>query len=88
MGKLIQPLIQIIFRIHLPSSFGRPRLMLSILPVLAMRGYWISITAMISTTFVAIVLGFGWFVSKCDMEVSVQQIYQAYKKCHKVIVAS
>lgn len=38
---------------------------------------------MITTTIATIVIGCGWFAPECDMKVSSQQIYQAYKKCHQ-----
>jgi hypothetical protein len=34
------------------------------------------------TTIATIVIECVWFVSERDMEVSIKQIYQAYKKCH------
>ncbi len=36
-----------------------------------------------TTTIATILIGCVWFVSERDMEVAIQQLYQAYKKCHK-----
>ena len=48
-----------------------------------MHGNSTSTTAMITTTIAAIVIGCGWLLCECDMDVSLKEVYQAYKKCQQ-----